>query len=108
MKKKLLLFTFGSLFLFCSCQSEKYDIKNYEPQILILSPNEVIYDKAFKKKIEIDNKEIKDRLKQKEREDVMNSDEKEKQTENIAIMKVHEKAFSEHIDLPKTISFISE
>jgi hypothetical protein len=108
MKKKLLLFTLGSLFLFCTCQSKKYDTKNYEPQILILSPNEVVSDKAFRKKIEIDNKEIKERLKQKERESAMNSDETEKQFENIAIMKVHEKAFSEHIDLPKTISFISE
>jgi hypothetical protein len=107
--KKIILFTvFSPLLVFCSCQSKKYDAKNYEPQILILSPHEVIYDKAFKKKIEIDNEEVKDRLKKKELENALNSGEKENQSENLVIMKAHEKMFGKNIDLSKTISFISE
>ena len=78
----------------------------YEPQILILSPSKMTYDKIFKKEISNYKKEIKKAQKQDNQE--MESDEEESLPENIKMMIENEIAFSKTLDFSKQVSFIAE
>lgn len=77
----------------------------FEPQILILSPNEVTYDRIFEKEISNCNKQIKQSLKQ---ADKGPNDELKSQPENIKIMMQNEIAFSKTLDFAKQITFVAE
>lgn len=78
----------------------------YEPQILILSPNEMTYDKVFEKEISDYNKQIKKGLK--ENKDEPKSAEMDNQPENIKTMMQNEIAFAKTLDFSKQISFVAE
>lgn len=98
--KRLLTILTGVLVLTTSFGQVKY-----EPQILILSPNEMTYDKVFEKEISDYNKEIKKTQKQDNKK--MESGEMESQPENIKIMIQNRIAFSKTLDFSKQTSFIA-
>ena len=102
MKKQLLILTFLLKVLVTFGQTK------FEPQILILSPNETKYEKVFEKEISAINKTIKKNSKSKEQSDFLKSKEFEKQPENIKLMTKSEVDFSKNMDIFKQISFISE
>jgi len=81
--------------------------QSYEPQILILAPNEFKYDKAFEKDVKLKNKEFSKRPKNKEQDDYLKSDEFKKQPENIQRITLSEIYFSENLDFSKQASFIA-
>lgn len=80
----------------------------FEPQILILSPYEVKYEKVFEKEISLINKSLKKNSKSKEQSDFLKSNEFENQPENIKLMTKAEVEFSKNLDLFKQASYISE
>ncbi|MES2574770.1 MAG: hypothetical protein V4572_07495 [Bacteroidota bacterium] len=80
----------------------------YEPQILILAPNETKYEKAFDKEIASYNNEIKKKLNISEQEQGLNSDDFKKRPENIQIITKSEIEFSKNLEFFKQASFISE
>lgn len=80
----------------------------YEPQILILAPNETKYEKAFDKEVASYNNEIKKKLNISEQEQGLNSDDFKKRPENIQIITKSEIEFSKNLDFFKQASFISE
>ena len=75
----------------------------YEPQILILAPNELSYEKVFEKEISDLNTEIKNRLKKGSEEP--RSEERDKQIET---MLQNEIAFAKTLDFSKQTSFIAD
>lgn len=80
----------------------------FEPQILILAPNEIKYEKAFEKEISNYNKEIKKNLNVSKQEQILSSDDFKKRPENIQIITKSEIEFSKNLDFFKQASFISE
>lgn len=81
--------------------------QTFEPQILILTPNEFKYDKTFEKDLKSNNKELSKRPKNSEQTDFVKSDEFKKQPENIQKITLSEISFSENLDFSKQASFIA-
>ena len=81
--------------------------QTFEPQILILTPNEFEYDKTFDKDIKSNNKELSKRPKNSEQTDFVKSDEFKKQPDNIQKITLSEISFSEKLDFSKQASFIA-
>jgi hypothetical protein len=81
--------------------------QTFEPQILILTPNEFKYDKTFDKDIKSKNKELSKRPQNSEQTDFVKSDEFKKQPDNIQKITLSEINFSEKLDFPKQASFIA-
>lgn len=100
MKKSLILLVSVLGFMVCFGQTK------YEPQILVLSPNEVTYDKVFEKEIANYNKEIKKA--QQQRTGEMSPDKMDGQPDNIKTMLQNEIAFSKTLDFAKQTTFITE
>ena len=80
----------------------------YEPQILILSPNEVRYDKVFEKEIANYNALIKKNNKLAEQEKSLKSSEFANRPANIKRMMEDEVAYSKNLDFFKQASSSSE
>ncbi|HZW71829.1 MAG TPA: hypothetical protein VFF57_13200 [Hanamia sp.] len=80
----------------------------YEPQILILSPNEVTYDKVFEKEITGYNSSIKNNNIVAEQEKLLQSTDFAKQPANIQKMMQDEVAYSKNLDFFKQASVISQ
>lgn len=80
----------------------------YEPQILILAPNETKYDKAFDKEIENYNNEIKKNTNTSEQENALNSPEFKKLSENMQSVTKSKIEFAKNLDFFKQASFYSE
>jgi hypothetical protein len=80
----------------------------YEPQILILSPNEVKYDKVFEKDIANYNDLIKKSNKLEEQEKSLKSSEFANQPANIKRMIQDEVTYSKNLDFFKQTSSICE
>jgi hypothetical protein len=89
----ILLLTFSTLF----------GQKTFEPQILILSPNDVKYDQIFEKEIAGYNELIKQDAKSKESEKEVNSKEFEKQPGYIRRMTRSEVSFGKIFENKKYI-----
>lgn len=81
--------------------------QTFEPQILILTPNEFKYEKTFDKEIKSANKELSKRPKNSEQTDFVKSDEFKKQPDNIQRITLSEISFSEKLDFSKQASFIA-
>lgn len=81
--------------------------QTYEPQILILTPNEFKYDKSFEKDVKLKNKELSKRPVNKEQADYLKSDEFNNQPNNIQRITLSEIDFSEKLDFSKQASFIA-
>lgn len=81
--------------------------QTYEPQILILTPNEFKFEKTFEKDIKSKNKEISKTPKNSEQTDFIKSDEFKKKSENIKQITLSEVKFTENLDFLKKVSFIS-
>lgn len=81
--------------------------QTFEPQILILTPNEFKYDKTFDKDIKSKNKELSKRPQNSEQTDFVKSVEFEKQPDNIQKITLSEINFSEKLDFSKQASFIA-
>lgn len=80
----------------------------YEPQILILSPNNVKYDKVFEKEISDYNDVIKKNNKLEEKEKGLKSNEFGSEPENIKRMMQDEVAYAKNLDFFKQTSSICE
>lgn len=81
---------------------------NYEPQILVLSPNKVTWDKIFEKEISDYNLIITKSIASAPQEKELNSKEMENQPANIKRMIKSELAYSKNMTLFKQASSISE
>lgn len=81
--------------------------QTFEPQILILTPNEFKYDKTFDKDIKSKNKELSKRPKNSEQSEFVKSEEFKKQPDNIQKITLSEISFSEKLDFSKQASFIA-
>ncbi|MBD1397902.1 hypothetical protein H9Q13_12060 [Pontibacter sp. JH31] len=81
--------------------------QTYEPQILILTPNELKFDKSFEKDVKQKNKELSKRPENKEQADYLKSEEFKKQPENIQKITQSGMEFTEKLDLSKQASFIA-
>lgn len=81
--------------------------QTFEPQILILTPNEFKYEKTFDKEIKSANKELSKRPKNSEQTDFVKSEEFKKQPDNIQKITLSEINFSEKLDFSKQASFIA-
>lgn len=81
--------------------------QTYEPQILILTPNELKFDKSFEKDVKQKNKELSKRPENKEQADYLKSEEFKKQPENIQRITLSEIEFTEKLDFSKQASFIA-
>lgn len=77
----------------------------YEPQILILSPYKVTYDKVLEQQVAALTMEIKEA--QKAGKITMLTDDTTGRPENIKIMVQHEKAFARTLDFSNVTSFIA-
>jgi len=82
--------------------------QTFEPQILILTPNEFKYEKTFDKEIKSANKELSKRPKNSEQTDFVKSEEFKKQPDNIQRITLSEISFSEKLDFSKQASFIAQ
>jgi hypothetical protein len=81
---------------------------NAEPQILVLSPANVKFDKVFKKEIASWNKLLKDNDRYAEQQNVLNSPEFQNEPANIKEMMISEAMFLKNIDFVKQTSLICE
>jgi len=81
--------------------------QTYEPQILILTPNELEFDKSFEKDVKQKNKELSKRPENKEQVDYLKSEEFKQQPENIQRITLSEIDFTEKLDFSKQASFIA-
>jgi hypothetical protein len=97
---KILIFLLASTTIFGQIK--------YEPQILILAPNEIKYEKSFDKEISKFNNEIREKIKNSQQEEVLNSPDFKNQPENIKIITKSEIEFSKNLDFFKQASIISE
>ncbi|GAT63282.1 hypothetical protein [Paludibacter jiangxiensis] len=95
-----------TILVFALAATTGFGQTNFEPQILILSPNEITYDKIFEEEIASHNSEIKNAQKLGNKE--QQSGEMENQPENIKIMMQNEIAFSKTLDFSKQISYTAE
>ncbi len=82
--------------------------QTYEPEILILSPNELKFEKSFETELKTKNKELSNRLKNLEQADFTKSEEFKKQPANIQRITLSEVKFLENIDFSKQTSFIAQ
>lgn len=80
----------------------------FEPQVLVLVPNQIKYDKVFEKELLKANKSIKKGLTLNEQAKILASKEYEKLAENLKIITKSELEFSKDIDFFKQVSTISE
>lgn len=80
----------------------------YEPQILILAPNETKYEKSFNKELLSCNEEIKRNSNASEYEEALNSPNFKNQPENIQIITKSEIEYSKNLNFFKQASSISE
>lgn len=81
--------------------------QSYEPQILILTPNEFNSEKSFESELKSKNKELSKRPKNAEEADYIKSDEFKKQPENIQKITLSEIKFTEKLDFTKQATFIA-
>lgn len=81
--------------------------QTFEPQILILTPNELKYEKTFETDIKSANKDLSKRPKNSEQNDFVKSDEFKKQPDNIQRITLSEISFSEKFDFSKQASLIA-
>lgn len=100
MKKILILISTFSIAFTALSQS-------YEPQILILSPNEIKFDKEFDSEIKIKNEEIAKYLKKPDYKEAIKSSEFKKQPQNIQLITLSEVKFTEKLDFFKQTSLIA-
>lgn len=80
--------------------------QSYEPQILILTPNEFKFEKSFESELKSKNKEL-SRSKNTDQADYIKSDEFKKQPENIQKITLSEIKFTEKLDFTKQATFIA-
>lgn len=80
----------------------------YEPEILILSPNELTFEKSFEKELKTKNKELSNKPINSEQADFTKSDEFKKQPENIQKITLSEIRFLKTLDFSKQTSFIAQ
>jgi len=80
----------------------------FEPQVLVLAPNQIKYDKVFEKELLKANKSIKKGLTLNEQAKTLTSKEYEKLAENLKIITKSELEFSKDINFFKQVSTISE
>lgn len=92
--------------MFSTCLS--FGQNQFEPQILILSPNSTQYEKLFEKEIDKYNKSVKKTLNEEEKEAVFNSDEFKEQPKNIQLIVKSEIEFTMKLDFFKQVSAQSE
>lgn len=102
MKQTFLILTLSLISLVTFAQ------KDHEPQILILAPNNLNYDKAFENEIQALNNSIKGNINYDKQIKALNSKDNKTQPDNIFQMMKSEIEFSKNLDFYKTISFISE
>jgi hypothetical protein len=81
--------------------------QNYEPQILILAPNETTFDKKFEKELTKINDELSNTPKTAEQKDYIKSKEFTNQPENIRLMTLSEITFAEKMDFFRQTSFFA-
>jgi hypothetical protein len=82
--------------------------QSYEPQILILTPNEIEYEKSFEKDINSKNAELSKNSKNTKESDIVKSEVFQQLAENIQKIVLSETKFAEKLDFSKQVSFISE
>jgi hypothetical protein len=80
----------------------------YDPQILILSPNQTTCDKLLEKEVSESNKKIKQNQSVSDKSKILDSPEFKHQPENIQHMITCEIEFSKNLDFYKNASLISE
>ena len=85
----------------------KVHSQNYEPQILILSPNEFKYDKQFEFEIKKINDKISEHIKSLKKEKIEKSSEFKEQPKNIQQMTLSEAKFTENLEFSKQASLIT-
>lgn len=85
-----------------------YGQTNYEPQILILSPGKVTYDKTLEKEIATNNELIKKNINEGKPTGSSDADEDQKQPPNIQAMMKSETEFSKNMDFAKQTSYLCE
>lgn len=81
--------------------------QNYEPQILILAPNETTYDKKFEKQLIQINNELKKSSRTTEQEEYIKTKEFNTKPENIRLMTLSEISFSEKMDFFRQTSYFA-
>ena len=81
--------------------------QKYEPQILILTPNEFKSDKSFESELKSKKIELSKRPKNNEQAQYIKSDEFKKQPENIQKITLSEIKFTEKLDFTKEATFIA-
>lgn len=81
--------------------------QDYEPQILILAPNETSFDKKFENELIKINDKLSNSLKTAEQKDYIKSKEFTNQPENIRLMTLSEITFAEKMDFFRQTSFFS-
>lgn len=81
--------------------------QDYEPQILILAPNETSFDKKFEKELIKINDKLSNSPKIAEQKDYIKSKEFTNQPENIRLMTLSEITFAEKMDFFRQTSFFS-
>jgi hypothetical protein len=82
--------------------------QTYEPEILILSPNALKFEKSFEKELKTKNKDLSNGPKNSEQADFTKSEEFKKQPENIQRITLSEIKFLENLDFSKQASFIAQ
>ncbi len=82
--------------------------QTYEPEILVLSPNELKVEKSLETEVRTKNKELSNRPKNSEQADYLKSDEFKRQPENIQRITLSEIRFLETIDFAKQTSLIAQ
>jgi hypothetical protein len=82
--------------------------QTYEPEILILSPNEFKFEKSFETELKTKNKEISNRPKNSKQADFTKSEEFKKQPENVQRITLSEITFLKNLDFSKQASFIAQ
>jgi hypothetical protein len=86
----------------------KVSAQDYEPQILILSPNKIKFEKGFDSEIEKSNEKIRQYSNSAEQQQYIKSEEFKKQPENLKLMTLSSIKFSENMDFFKYSSFITQ
>jgi hypothetical protein len=81
--------------------------QSYEPQILILSPNEFIFDKSFEKEIQSKNIELSSDSKISDKKEFIASEEFKKEPENIQAITLSEFNFLKNLNFSNQVSYIA-
>lgn len=82
--------------------------QSYEPEILVLSPNELKVEKSLETEVRGINKELSNRPKNSDQADYLQSEEFKRQPENIQRITLSEIKFLETIDFSKQTSLIAQ